>query len=224
MDRSEQSFQEASNENQVLLDLISKASSGDNEALSRLLSDPAFENRVRRIAASVLKRYGSRGVYETSEDLKQEVYLRVLSNITGMRDIRSEGQFVGWILSVARNIYIDRLRRSVLENRSVAEDDLSQTDRTAMENQYNETALKEVLEKLDPKKGKIVRLFLQGYTARQIADELDISPHTTYRLVKQIQKTILGEVDELTTKMKESQIEIEQEKELTRHLINDLRA
>jgi len=93
-----------------------------------------------------------------------------------------------------------------------------------MENQYNETALKEVLEKLDPKKGKIVRLFLQGYTARQIADELDISPHTTYRLVKQIQKTILGEVDELTTKMKESQIEIEQEKELTRHLINELRA
>jgi len=186
-----------------------------------------------RIAANVLERYGSRGVYENAEDLKQQVYLEVLSNIKGIGDIRSDTEFFGWIHSLATNLYLNSLRRSVLEKRSVEERELLQesvgererlqSDRPVFTANYD-TELKEVLDKLDPEQRKILELITQGYTGRQIADKVGISQRTAYRLVSQVQKAILGEVDELTTRMKASQIEIEQEKELTRHLINELRA
>lgn len=226
MDRSaEESPREVSNDNQGLSDLISKASRGDSQALSDYLNHTDVERKVRRIATAVLALYGSRGVYENAEDLKQEVYLKVLSNIKGIRDFRSDTEFFGWIHSVARNIYLNSLRKSVLERKSVGEDELFelfQTERTGSESQYHEPALKGLLDKLDPEEGKILELSTQGYTPRQIADKLGISLRTAYRLVSQVQKGILEEVDELTTNMKKSQIEIEQEKALTRHIINEL--
>lgn len=224
MDRSaEESRHEVSNDNQGLSDLISNASHGDSQALSELLSNPAFATKLMRIAANVLERYGSRGVYENAEDLKQEVYLKVLSNIQGIGDLRTDTEFFGWIHSLATNLYLNSLRRSVLEKRSVEERERLQSDRLVF-TANSDTPLKEVLDKLDPEQGKILELVSQGYTARQIADKLGISHSTASRLVRQVLKTILGEVDELTRRMKKSQIEIEQEQELTRHLINELRA
>lgn len=234
MDRSaEESRHEVSNDSQGLSDLISNASHGDSQALSELLSNPAFATKLMRIAANVLERYGSRGVYENAEDLKQEVYLKVLSNIQGIGDLRTDTEFFGWIHSLATNLYLNSLRRSVLEKRSVEERELLQRsvgERERLQSDRlvftanSDTPLKEVLDKLDPEQGKILELVSQGYTARQIADKLGISHSTASRLVRQVLKTILGEVDELTRRMKKSQIEIEQEQELTRHLINELRA
>jgi len=97
-----------------------------------------------------------------------------------------------------------------------------QTERSG--NQYYETALRELLGKLETDERTIFEMRTEGYTLREIADKLGISQASATRRLTRAFKTILGEVDELTTRMKESQIEIEQEKELTRHLINELRA
>lgn len=221
---AEESAQAISNDNQGLSDLIRNASRGDSEALSELRSNPAFAKKLKRIAAHVLERYGSRGVYRDAEDLQQEVSLRVLSNIEALRNIRSDTEFFDWTRSMTRTIYLDSLRKSVLEKRSVGEDELSQTEGTGREDQNYATASKELLDLLDPEQAKILELITQGCTSRQVADRLGISIATAYRLVSQVQRRILGEVDELTRRMKKSQIEIEQEQELTRHLINELRA
>lgn len=222
MNRSaEESPHEVTNDNQGFADLISKASSGDTQALSDLLNHPDVEKEVSRIAAIVLARYGSRGVYENEDDLKHEVYANLLSNIG---DLRSETQFVVWIHRVVRNTYLDRLRKSVLEERSFGDDKLSQTESTLGETQYFETGLREVLDKLDPEQRKILEMVTEGYTPRQIADKTGISISRAYRLVSEVLKAIVGEVDDVTTRMKKSHIEIEQEQALTRHLINELRA
>lgn len=211
-------------ENDDLRELINKASRGDSQALSDFLNHPEVDRRLSRIAASILERYGSRGAYDSAEELKQETYMKIISKIKGNRDFRTGTEVLGWIRSVATNIYLDRLRRNVLEKRSRGEDEEFQPERSINENQYHETVLKEALDKLDPQERRILEMRIEGYTIRQIADKLSISPPSAGRRLRQALTTILGEVDELTRRMKKSQIEIEQEQELTRHLINELRA
>lgn len=201
-----------------------RGSLGDRAALSELVSDPAVEGRVRRTAANVLARYGSRGVFLDAVDLEQEVYAELLTGrIKTEKDIRSEREFYAWISRLVRNIYTDSLRRNMsMERALVEEDEVFQTERSG--NQYYETALRELLGKLETDERTIFEMRTEGYTLREIADKLGISQASATRRLTRAFKTILGEVDELTTRMKESQIEIEQEKELTRHLINELRA
>lgn len=210
---------------QALLELVNKASHGDTKAFSELISDPAVETQLRRTAAYVLRRYGSRGVYRDTEDLVQDVYAKILSNLKtmdSMNRIKSEAEFNAWISGVARNIYIDSLRKRFSEEKHVPTEEALQTDKSYGESQYSETLVKELLDKLEPRERRILQMLIEGYKLRQIADKLGISVATAARLSRKVQNTVIGELDESRKRMNESQREIEQEKELTRLVINEL--
>ncbi len=99
-------------------------------------SKPALDCLVRRYYASVftyvLRMCGNR---ETSVDITQDVFVRVIDDLANYRD---RGNFQGWLFRIARNAVIDSLRKQKtrfkymdvesneqedLENRSAVSDD-----------------------------------------------------------------------------------------------------
>jgi RNA polymerase sigma-70 factor (ECF subfamily) len=86
-------------------DLVARCRQGDDDAWRKLVD--RFGQRVYAIAYHfTLKR-------EDAEELSQEIFLKIFENLH-----RYDGGFplVAWVLSVSRNLCIDRYRRKKREN------------------------------------------------------------------------------------------------------------
>jgi RNA polymerase sigma-70 factor (ECF subfamily) len=72
---------------------------------------PAWEDLVRRHTRRVYNlAYRFTGNRQESEDLSQEVFLRVYRTLASYRAVH--GQFTTWLTSVTRNLLIDHYRRT----------------------------------------------------------------------------------------------------------------
>ncbi|MDQ6883778.1 MAG: sigma-70 family RNA polymerase sigma factor [Candidatus Dormibacteraeota bacterium] len=80
---------------------IDRARGRDRDALGRL-----YEATYLRVFAYLLARTGERAA---AEDLLQDVYLAALQAVGRFRG-RTEAEFVGWLLKIARAKVSDRLR------------------------------------------------------------------------------------------------------------------
>ncbi len=82
-------------------ELIKKAQAGHNPALNQLLLDN-YSILMGYLVKLTLNK-------ELSEDLTQETLLRA---VTKIRDYRPEGKFSTWLIAIAKNLYIDDLRKN----------------------------------------------------------------------------------------------------------------
>lgn len=112
---------------------------------------------------------------ETVKDVLQEVFITIWKKIS-LYD-PSKGRLFTWMLNVARNAAIDKLRskgyRNALKNHSIP-DNVDISGPVTLQ-QTEDIGLKKVLTKLKEEHRVLIDLsYLQGYTHEEIAKALDI--------------------------------------------------
>lgn len=114
---------------------------------------------------------------EEAEDLLQEVFVKIWKNIDSYND--SKGRFYTWMLNIARNATIDRLRSKGFNNsqKNLSSDNFVHIldDNAKAVNKIDAIGIKTFINKLKPKCIQIIDLlFFKGYTQQEASEELDI--------------------------------------------------
>jgi RNA polymerase sigma-70 factor, ECF subfamily len=113
---------------------------------------------------------------ELAEDVMQEAFVKIWNNIN--RYDKSKGTLFTFILNIARNLAIDKLRSAEFSNNNKTD---SLTDYVGLANHYSSTTpedhigLKEMVAKLKPEHKQMIDLaYFGGYTQSEIAEEYNI--------------------------------------------------
>ena len=163
--------------------------SGDHRLVERCLQgdDAAWETVVSSYGRRIYNlsyRYTSRK--EDSEDLTQEILIRVYQNL---KSYRSEaGSFQNWVLRVARNLIIDHYRQvrrypqpggsEELETVTIQDDKIPNPQRAAEQVEASRF-LRNGLQALSPElKEAIILRDLEGMAYQEIADMLGVPEGT----------------------------------------------
>ena len=114
---------------------------------------------------------------EEAEDVLQEVFVKIWKNIDSYNE--SKGRLYTWILNIARNTSIDKLRSKGFNNnqKNLSADNFVHIldDNSKTINQIDAIGIKEFIKKLKPKCIQIIDLlFFKGYTQQETSDELEI--------------------------------------------------
>ncbi|KHJ37805.1 ECF RNA polymerase sigma factor SigL [Pedobacter glucosidilyticus] len=114
---------------------------------------------------------------EIAEDVLQETLVKIWNSIHQYD--ATKGRLFTWMVNVARNLAIDKLRSKDFRNHSKNQDIENHVN--AIDEQRNTTykpellGVKDLVEKLKPEQRKIVELvYFQGYTHVEVSDELEI--------------------------------------------------
>lgn len=114
---------------------------------------------------------------EEAEDLLQEVFVKIWKNIDSYND--SKGRFYTWMLNIARNATIDRLRSKGFNNsqKNLSSDNFVHIldDNAKVVNKIDAIGIRTFINKLKPKCIQIIDLlFFKGYTQQEASEELAI--------------------------------------------------
>ena len=114
---------------------------------------------------------------EEAEDVLQEVFVKIWKNIDTYNT--SKGRLYTWMLNIARNTSIDKLRSKGFNNnqKNLSSDNFVHIldDNSKTINQIDAIGIKEFIKKLKPKCIQIIDLlFFKGYTQQETSDELEI--------------------------------------------------
>lgn len=124
---------------------------------------------------------------ETAADVMQDAFVKIWRNISSYE--RSKGTLFTWILNVARNTAIDKLRsqdyQQTLQNQPL-DDSVGMVEReNPIETQVDALGVRNVVERLKPEYRSIVELvYFQGYTQAEVAEELAVPLGTVKTRVK----------------------------------------
>ena len=114
---------------------------------------------------------------EEAEDVLQEVFVKIWKNIDSYHE--SKGRFYTWIVNIARNTSIDKLRSKNFNNsqKNLSSDNFVNLldDSNKLVNKIDTIGIKEFVKKLKPKCIEIIDLlFFKGYTQQEASEELAI--------------------------------------------------
>ncbi|AWG22429.1 RNA polymerase subunit sigma-70 [Flavobacterium faecale] len=114
---------------------------------------------------------------EEAEDVLQDVFVKIWKNIDSYNE--SKGRFYTWILNIARNTSIDKLRSKNFNNsqKNLSSDNFVNLleDSTKAANKVDTIGIQEFVKRLKPKCIQIIDLlFFKGYTQQEAAEELAI--------------------------------------------------
>lgn len=114
---------------------------------------------------------------EEAEDVLQEVFVKIWKNIDSYSE--SKGRFYTWILNIARNTAIDKLRSKGYNNnkKNLSADNFVHLfdESNKLTNKIDAIGLQDFVKKLKPKCIQIIDLlFFKGYTQQEASEELAI--------------------------------------------------
>ncbi|RBA28173.1 RNA polymerase sigma factor [Flavobacterium tibetense] len=114
---------------------------------------------------------------EEAEDVLQEVFVKIWNNIETYNE--SKGRLYTWMLNIARNSTIDKLRSKGYNNsqKNLQADNFvyMMEDSSRTINKIDAIGIKEFVKKLKPKCIQIIELlFFQGFTQQEASEELQI--------------------------------------------------
>lgn len=124
---------------------------------------------------------------ETAADVMQDAFVKIWRNISSYE--RTKGSLFTWILNVARNTAIDKLRsqdyQQSLQNQPL-DDSVGMVEReNPIETQVDALGVRGLVDQLKPEYRSIVELvYFQGYTQAEVADELAVPLGTVKTRVK----------------------------------------
>ncbi len=114
---------------------------------------------------------------EIAEDVLQETFIKIWNSISQYDS--SKGRLFTWMVNVARNLAIDKVRSKDFRNHSKNQE--IENNVTFIDEQRNTVykpellGLKELVLKLKPEQKTIVDLiYFKGYTHVEVSDELEI--------------------------------------------------
>lgn len=114
---------------------------------------------------------------EEAEDILQEVFVKIWKNIDSYNE--SKGRFYTWMLNIARNASIDKLRSKTHNNnqKNLSSDNFVHLldDQSKVINKIDSIGIKEFIKKLKPRCIEIIDLlFFKGYTQKEVSETLEI--------------------------------------------------
>lgn len=114
---------------------------------------------------------------EDAEDVLQEVFVKIWKSIDSYSE--SKGRFYTWIVNIARNTAIDKLRSKGFNNsqKNLSADNFVHLldDSNKLINRIDTIGIREFVAKLKPKCIQLIELlFFQGFTQQEASDELAI--------------------------------------------------
>lgn len=124
---------------------------------------------------------------EIAADVMQDSFVKIWKNIEGYN--RTKGTLFTWMLNVARNTAIDKIRSQDFQN-SQRNQDLDSTveiidNQASSQFDIDAIGLKRVVENLRPEHRQMIDLlYFQGYTQAEVADEFGIPLGTVKTRVK----------------------------------------
>jgi RNA polymerase sigma-70 factor (ECF subfamily) len=124
---------------------------------------------------------------ETAADVVQDAFVKIWRNIGSYE--RSKGTLFTWILNVARNTAIDKIRsqeyQQTLQNQPL-DDSVGMVEReNPIETQVDALGVRTLVHRLRPEYRRIVELvYFQGYTQAEVAEELEVPLGTVKTRVK----------------------------------------
>lgn len=114
---------------------------------------------------------------DESEDVLQEVFIKIWKNLESYDE--SRGRLFTWMLNIARNSAIDRLRSKSFNNsqKNLSADHFVHLleDSNRLNNRIDSIGIRDFVRKLKPKCIRLLDLlFFKGYTQQEAADELEL--------------------------------------------------
>ncbi|HRB70417.1 MAG TPA: sigma-70 family RNA polymerase sigma factor [Flavobacterium sp.] len=114
---------------------------------------------------------------EEAEDVFQETFVKIWKNLDTYNE--SKGRFFTWLLNIARNSAIDRLRSKNFNNnqKNLSSDNFVHIldDNTRTMNKIDTIGIQEFVKKLKPKCIQLIDLlFFKGYTQQEVSETLEI--------------------------------------------------
>lgn len=114
---------------------------------------------------------------EEAEDILQEVFVKIWKNIDSYNE--SKGRLYTWMLNIARNTTIDKLRSKNFNNsqKNVSSDNLVHIheDSSKTISSIDAIGITTFIKRLKPKCIALIELlFYKGYTQQEASDELEI--------------------------------------------------
>lgn len=169
--------------------LVEKCLKGDQRAQRQL-----FENFAPKMF-SVCLRYAKDT--EHAEDILQEAFIKVFSKL---KHYEGKGSFEGWIRRIVVNTALDGIRKSIKFNDNVSTEDvgykLEQT--TYQSDNLNEQDLMRLISELPAGYRVVFNMFaIEGYSHKEIADELNISENTSKSQYSRARAYLKLKLDEL---------------------------
>lgn len=114
---------------------------------------------------------------EEAEDVLQDVFYKIWNNIEQYNE--NKGRLYTWMVNIARNTTIDRLRskgyNNSQKNQNVDNFVYMLEDNSKTINKIDAIGINEFIKKLKPKCIQLIELlFFKGYTQQETSDELEI--------------------------------------------------
>jgi len=150
-------------------ELVASLKSGDQKAMSIL-----YDNYSAALLGVIYRIVDDK---EAAEDILQEVFVKIWKSIASYDN--TKGKLFTWLINIARNAAIDSTR---VKNYNIKKQ-IQSIDNSvrSVNRQYNVTTqidhigLKAIVEKLRPEYRVLVdKLYFEGYTQEEAAEELDI--------------------------------------------------
>ncbi len=150
--------------------LMHRAAAGDEAAVSELYD--RFGSLVYKVARQLLPTRAE------AEDAVQEVFIRLWQ--TADRYDPRRAKLVTWVMLIARRHLIDRLRRNAvrgtpsgLRSDNSPDDGQDGPDQKPQDDERNSRLLQRIAELPELQRVVIERAYLQGYTLREVSEQLD---------------------------------------------------
>jgi RNA polymerase sigma-70 factor (ECF subfamily) len=158
-------------------ELVVACAAGDRPAFRRL-----YELSAPKVFGVLVAMLRDR---EAAADVAQEVYVSVWRNAATFRPER--GSALAWLVTIARNRAIDRLRAARAGGLSAPIDDFPglAADTPPAENAVEALALRRALDALRPEtRSALLLVFFRGYTHEEVARALNVPVGTSKTWVR----------------------------------------
>lgn len=149
--------------------LIAELQAGNEKAFERIYQ--LYSESIFGIIFSITRDQ------KISEELLQDVFLKIWQNAKSYNS--SKGRFFTWILNIARNAAIDKIRSKNFKNRKLNLKSENFVDILEEKNNFSAKidaiGLKKYIDLLEPACIKLIDLlFFKGYTQKETAEELEM--------------------------------------------------
>lgn len=152
--------------------LLKRVKTGDSGAL-RTLYD-TYTPLMREICATITKADAA-----TIDDLVQESFILAYYSFDQLREA---SKFKSWITAITRNValkHVERDSKMKFVSFSAVNADVTATNVPTADSVLSEKEIQELINKLPAGYGKVLRMTLDGFSHKEIADELGIEPHSS---------------------------------------------
>lgn len=152
--------------------LLKRVKTGDSGAL-RTLYD-TYTPLMREICATITKADAG-----TIDDLVQESFILAYYSLDQLRET---SKFKSWITAITRNValkHVERDSKMKFVSFSAVNADVTATNVPTADSVLSEKEIQELINKLPAGYGKVLRMTLDGFSHKEIADELGIEPHSS---------------------------------------------